>query len=115
KERLPEAPIGIHTHNDAGCGAANAIEAVRQGAVQVQGTINGYGERTGNANLCTIIPTLQLKMGYDVVSPEQLRGLTRLSHLVAELANMTPTIQIPLWAATRSRTKAGCMLTPCAS
>ena len=90
KKRLPGAPIGIHTHNDSGCGVANTIEAVRQGAAQVQGTINGYGERTGNANLCTIIPALQLKMGYDVVSPEQLQGLTKLSHLVAELANMTP-------------------------
>jgi 2-isopropylmalate synthase len=83
-------PIGIHAHNDCGCGVANSVRAVAEGAVQVQGTINGYGERTGNANLCTIIPILQLKMGRTLVSPDQLKGLTRLSHLVAELANMVP-------------------------
>jgi 2-isopropylmalate synthase len=90
RERLPGVPLGIHAHNDCGCGVANTLRAVREGAVQVQGTINGYGERTGNANLCTIIPILQLKMGRRVVTPEQLTGLTRLSHLVAELANMVP-------------------------
>jgi 2-isopropylmalate synthase len=90
KARLPEAPLGIHAHNDCGCGVANSVRAVREGAVQVQGTINGYGERTGNANLCSIIPILQLKMGCDLVTEEQLRGLTPLSHLVAELANMIP-------------------------
>lgn len=90
KERLPEAPFGIHAHNDCGCGVANTIRAVAEGAFQVQGTINGYGERTGNANLCTIVPILQLKMGYDVVSPENLRNLSKLSHFVAELANMVP-------------------------
>ena len=89
-ERLPDAPLGIHAHNDSGCGVPNSLAAVREGAVQVQGTINGYGERTGNANLCTIIPNLQLKMGFDVVSPAQLQGLTRLSHLVAEVANLAP-------------------------
>jgi len=89
-ERFPEAPLGIHTHNDGGCAVANALAAVLEGAVHVQGTINGYGERTGNANLCTVVPDLQLKMGYDVVSPEQLSQLTHLSHLVAELANMAP-------------------------
>ncbi len=88
--RLPEAQIGIHAHNDTGCGVANTLAAVRQGAVQVQGTINGYGERTGNANLCTIIPDLQLKMGYSVVAADRLASLTRVSHLVAELANMSP-------------------------
>ncbi len=88
RERLPETKLGIHTHNDAGCGVANTLAGIRAGAVQIQGTINGYGERTGNANLCTIIPDVQLKMGMTVVSDEQLTGLTRLSHLVAELANM---------------------------
>jgi 2-isopropylmalate synthase len=88
--RIPGAAIGIHTHNDAGCAVANSLRAVREGAVQVQGTINGYGERTGNANLTTIIPSLQLKMGYEVVTPEALATLTELSHVVAELANMTP-------------------------
>lgn len=90
RKRLPEAPFGIHAHNDCGCGVANTIRAVAEGAVQVQGTINGYGERTGNANLSTILPVLQLKMGYEVVAAEQMKGLSHLSHLVAELANMTP-------------------------
>jgi 2-isopropylmalate synthase len=90
RNHLPEAPIGIHAHNDSGCGVANSLRAVGEGAVHVQGTINGYGERTGNADLTTIIAALQLKMGLDVVSPEQLATLTPLSHLVAELANMVP-------------------------
>src|SRR5690606_15266670 len=85
---LPGATLGIHAHNDSGCGVANTLSAVSAGAVQIQGTVNGYGERTGNANLCTIIPDIQLKMGIPVVSPEQLKRLTHLSHLVAELANM---------------------------
>ncbi len=88
RTRLPKAVFGIHAHNDSGCGVANTIAAVHAGAVHVQGTINGYGERTGNANLCTVIPDLQLKMGCEVVSEDQLRQLTRLSYLVAELANM---------------------------
>ncbi|MCC6488766.1 MAG: citramalate synthase [Candidatus Hydrogenedentes bacterium] len=90
RERLPESQVGIHTHNDGGCAVANSIAAVQEGAVQVQGTVNGYGERTGNANLCTIIPALQLKLGIPVVAPQQLAGLTQVSHLVAELANMNP-------------------------
>jgi 2-isopropylmalate synthase len=90
RERIPGAPVGIHAHNDAGCGVANSLAAVEAGAVQVQGTINGYGERTGNANLTTIIPDLQLKMRCECVTPEQLSGLTPLSHFVAELANMSP-------------------------
>jgi 2-isopropylmalate synthase len=90
KTRLPNAKLGIHTHNDSGCAVANSLAAVTAGALHVQGTINGYGERTGNANLSTIIPNLQLKMGLDVVAPEKLSSLTRLSHFVAELANMAP-------------------------
>jgi len=90
RERLPDAALGIHTHNDSGCAVANTLAAVHAGVVQVQGTINGYGERTGNANLSTIIPDLQLKMGVPVVDPEQLANLSHVSHLVAELANMAP-------------------------
>lgn len=90
RERLPGAPLGIHAHNDCGCGVANSIRAVREGVVQVQGTINGYGERTGNANLCSIIPILQLKMGCDVIAANKLKELATLSHVVAELANMVP-------------------------
>ena len=92
---LPEAVLGIHTHNDSGCAVANTLAAVRAGATQVQGTINGYGERTGNADLCTIIPNLELKMGFEVLGPERLARLTRKSHLVAELANMTPRDHAP--------------------
>ena len=90
RERLPKAQVGIHTHNDAGCAVANSLAAVEAGAVHIQGTINGYGERTGNANLVTIIPTIQLKMGVKLVSEKQLARLTHLSNLVAELANMNP-------------------------
>ena len=90
RERLPSAQIGIHTHNDAGCAVANTLAAVEAGAMHIQGTINGYGERTGNANLVTIIPTIQLKMGVKLVSDKQLARLTHVSYLVAELANMNP-------------------------
>ncbi len=84
------ATVGIHTHNDAECGVANSLAAVGEGARLVQGTMNGYGERCGNANLVSILPALQLKLGYDVVAPEQLRLLTETSHFVAELLNVTP-------------------------
>ncbi len=82
--------IGIHTHDDAGCAVANSLAAVEAGARLVQGTVNGYGERCGNANLATIMPALQLKMGFDVVPPEKLSTLTRTSHYLDELCNMTP-------------------------
>ncbi|KAF0206471.1 MAG: 2-isopropylmalate [Gallionellaceae bacterium] len=83
-----KTPLGVHCHNDSGCGVANSLAAVRGGCTQVQGTINGYGERVGNANLTTIIPNLQLKMNQQVVMPEQLRELTSLSHFVAEVVNL---------------------------
>lgn len=83
-----DVPFGIHAHDDGGCGVANTLAAVRVGAVQVQGTINGYGERVGNANLCTIIPDLQLKMGKSCVPQENLEQLTDLSYYVAEVANL---------------------------
>ncbi|HEY4869732.1 MAG TPA: citramalate synthase [Candidatus Dormibacteraeota bacterium] len=87
--------IGIHCHNDAGCAVANTLAAVRGGAVQVQGCINGYGERTGNANLCTLIPNLQMKMGIPVVAEEQLRRLTTIARDVAEIANIAPPHSAP--------------------
>jgi 2-isopropylmalate synthase len=87
---LPDARLGIHTHNDAECGVANSLAAVEEGATLVQGTINGYGERCGNANLVSIVPSLQLKMGYEVLPPERLRQLTAVSHFVAETANLPP-------------------------
>jgi len=94
KERV-KVPLGIHVHDDAGMATANSLIAVCEGAVQVHGTINGYGERCGNANLCTIIPNLQLKMGLKLVSEEQLKGLTKLSRFVAELVNIAPAEQQP--------------------
>ena len=80
--------LGIHCHNDSGCGVANTLVAVQAGAVHVQGTINGYGERVGNADLCVVIPNLQLKMGYRCVSDESLAHLTDLATYVAEVANL---------------------------
>ncbi len=82
--------VGIHVHDDAGCGVANSLAAVREGARLVQGTINGYGERCGNANLVSILPALQLKMGFECVSSEQLAGLGDTAHFIDELCNVTP-------------------------
>jgi 2-isopropylmalate synthase len=82
--------VGIHTHNDAECGVANSLAAVEQGASLVQGTMNGVGERCGNANLVSILPALQLKLGYSCVSDEQIAALTSTAHLVDELCNVTP-------------------------
>jgi 2-isopropylmalate synthase len=82
--------VGIHTHNDAECGVANSIAAVEQGASLVQGTMNGLGERCGNANLVSIMPALQLKLGYECVSDEQLATLTKTAHMVDEICNVTP-------------------------
>jgi 2-isopropylmalate synthase len=89
------AEVGIHVHDDAGCGVANSLAAVAEGARMVQGTLNGYGERCGNANLTTILPNLQLKLGYDVVSPEQLASLTETVHFVDELCNVTQNPDAP--------------------
>ena len=85
-----DVEVGIHTHNDAECGVANSLAAVSEGARLVQGTVNGYGERCGNANLVSILPALQLKMGFECVSDEQLASLTETAHFIAELCNMTP-------------------------
>ncbi len=84
----PQTAVGIHTHDDGECAVANTLTAVRHGAIHVQGTINGYGERVANANLCSIIPDLQLKMGYDCVPARNLKQLTALSRTVAEIANL---------------------------
>jgi len=82
--------VGIHTHNDAECAVANSIAAVQQGATLVQGTMNGVGERCGNANLVSILPSLQLKLGYECVSAEQLATLAEAAHFVDEVCNLTP-------------------------
>jgi 2-isopropylmalate synthase len=82
--------IGIHCHDDAGCGVANSLAAVAVGATHVQGTMNGYGERCGNANLVTIIANLQVKLGYECVTAEQLASLTGVAHFFDELLNFVP-------------------------
>jgi 2-isopropylmalate synthase len=82
--------IGIHCHNDCELAVANSLAAVEAGATQVQGTINGFGERCGNANLCSVIPNLQLKLGHSCVDPEELRRLPNVSRTVYELANIEP-------------------------
>jgi len=86
--RLPNARLGVHCHNDTGCAVANSLAGVRAGASMVQGTVNGYGERVGNADLVTILPNLQFKMGHSVLPEERLRDLTSLSRFVAEVANL---------------------------
>ncbi len=88
-------PLGIHTHNDSEMAVATSLAAVENGATQVQGTINGYGERCGNANLCSILPCLQLKMGREVVPAEQMKKLTELSGYVAEIANVGKRLHQP--------------------
>jgi 2-isopropylmalate synthase len=87
--------LGIHAHNDGDLAVANSLAAVQAGVTQVQGTINGYGERCGNANLCSIIPTLQLKMGRECLSPLQLKQLTEVSRYVSEAANLAPDSFLP--------------------
>jgi len=98
-------PVGIHTHNDCGLGVANALAAVAVGACQVQGTVNGYGERVGNCNLTTLIPTLQVKMGLPVVP--DLPRLRELSRFVDELANVPPDIRAPYVGTTAFTHKGG--------
>ncbi len=88
-------PIGIHCHNDGGMAVANSIMAIEAGACHVQGTINGIGERSGNANLCTIIPNLQLKKGYSCVPKEQMENLFVVSRTISELANLVPNERDP--------------------
>lgn len=90
-----KAPVGIHTHNDSELAVANTLAAVRAGASMVQGTVNGYGERCGNANLISIIPALKLKMGIDCITDVQLTGLRHLSRSVDEIANRAPWTQQP--------------------
>jgi len=88
--RFPKTRFAIHTHNDAECGVANSLAAVRAGAIQVQGTINGLGERTGNANLTSIMPSLALKMKYSLTCSGRLDELTEMSNYIDEIANVPP-------------------------
>ncbi len=94
RDEIP-VPLGIHAHDDSECAVAVSLVAVAEGAAMVQGTINGYGERCGNANLCSIIPALALKMGIAAVPMESLAGLTELSHYVSEIANIKPDLHQP--------------------
>ncbi len=99
--------IAVHLHDDAGTGVANALAGVRGGAIQVQGTINGYGERTGNCNLTTIIPNLTLKMGIGTIAVDRLERLTPVAHHVAELVNMALNPQAPYVGSSAFAHKAG--------
>ncbi len=88
-EAMPDQDFGIHCHNDAGCAVANTLAAVRGGAIVVQGTVNGIGERVGNTDLLTVIADLELKMGCTCVGPDKLRELTSVSQYVAEICNVS--------------------------
>ena len=103
------APIalGIHAHNDSDTATANSLAAVRAGVRHVQGTINGLGERCGNANLCTIIPNLALKMGFESLTPQKVRALTEVSRFVFEIANITPVMNMPYVGESAFAHKAG--------
>jgi len=102
-----DRPIGIHAHNDCGMAVANSIIAVEEGASHVQGTINGYGERCGNADLCSIIPILKIKMGIDCVDEEALASLTRVSLFVDDAANLRPNPVRPFTGSSAFAHKAG--------
>jgi 2-isopropylmalate synthase len=107
REALPDVGVGVHFHNDAGCAVASSLASVEAGAVQIQGCVNGYGERTGNADLCAIIPDLALKMGIPVVGPEQLAKLSPISHHIAEVVNITLDPHRPYVGASAFTHKAG--------
>jgi len=99
--------IGIHAHNDSDCATANTIAAVHAGARHVQGTVNGLGERCGNANLCVVIPTLALKMGFPVLSPEKIKTLTKVSLFMFEICNVAPVMNMPYVGESAFAHKAG--------
>ncbi len=102
-----DARLGIHCHNDTGCAVANSMAAVDAGATHVQGTINGYGERTGNANLVTVVANLQLKVGQQVLEPHRLQESTRISHAISEITNVPAYSRQPYTGASAFAHKAG--------
>jgi 2-isopropylmalate synthase len=106
-QKVSSIPIGIHAHNDADLAVANTLIAVQAGASQIQGTINGYGERCGNANLCSIIPNLKLKMGINFISDNQLCKLSDISRYVSELANLPQLNRLPYVGSDAFKHKAG--------
>lgn len=101
------ARIGIHCHDDTGCAVANTLAAVQAGATHVQGCANGYGERSGNANLFTVVANLQLKRGFDLVPREALQDLTRIAHAITEVTNVTPNSHAPYVGTSAFAHKAG--------
>ncbi|MDQ2757493.1 MAG: citramalate synthase [Actinomycetota bacterium] len=101
------ARVGIHCHNDTGCAVANSMAAVAAGATHVQGTVNGYGERTGNADLLTVVSNLQLKLGLDLLPPERLRDATRVAHAISEVTTVPPYSRQPYVGASAFAHKAG--------
>ncbi len=105
--KVTDVPLGIHAHNDGELAVANSLAAVQAGVTQIQGTINGYGERCGNANLCSIIPALKLKMGIDCLSDEQLARLSEVAHFVSEVANLVPDAFQPYVGSSAFSHKAG--------
>jgi len=105
--RLGPVSVGIHAHNDSECGVANSLEAVRAGANHVQGTINGIGERCGNANLCSIVANLALKLGYECSAARNLKELKAVSEFVYELANLMPNPKAPYVGESAFAHKAG--------
>jgi len=106
-EAFGSVTVGIHTHNDADCATANSLAAVRAGARHVQGTINGLGERCGNANLCAVIPGLTLKMKLDSLPPEKIRMLTEASRFIFEIGNLLPVTSLPYVGESAFAHKAG--------
>lgn len=102
-----DAPLGIHAHNDAGCAVANSLLAIDAGCTHVQGTANGYGERAGNADLLTILPSLVLKMDEPAVTADQLKLVTEVSHFIAETANISPNPHQPYVGASAFAHKGG--------
>ena len=107
QQRVPGVRLGIHCHNDAGLAVANSLAAVEAGVWQVQGCVNGYGERCGNADILTVLANLKVKMGLDVVEDEQASRLTEVANYVSELANMVPNPQAPYVGASAFAHKAG--------
>jgi 2-isopropylmalate synthase len=107
RAELPGLRLGIHTHNDGECGVANTIVGVQAGATQVQGTINGYGERTGNGNLMSILPALSVKLGYNVLREGSLAELTDVSAFVDEISNVAPQANAPYVGRSAFAHKAG--------
>ena len=104
---LPDATLGCHFHNDSGTAVANSLTAASSGVTQVQGCINGYGERTGNADLCSVIPNVSIKMGYQSIPEDRLPHLTRVSHHIAEIINLTLDDHLPYVGVSAFTHKAG--------